>query len=67
MTAGPVALVRNADVMRVAREEEAGSSPVMAALFTRASTLVESLVGGEGLNCVGSAGLEMGVGTGVGV
>ena len=43
MTAGPVALVRKADVMRVAREAEAGASPVMAALFTRASMLVGNL------------------------
>lgn len=43
MTAGPVVLVRNADVMRVESEEEAGSSPVIAALFTRASMLVGNL------------------------
>ena len=43
MTAGPVALVRKADVMRVKSEEEVGSSPVMAALFKRASMLVGNL------------------------
>jgi hypothetical protein len=39
MTAGPVVFVEKAVVMRVESGAEEGSSPVMAALLTRASRL----------------------------
>jgi hypothetical protein len=47
-TAGPVALVWKAAVMRVERGAEAGSSPVIAALLTRASRLVGLTVVSQG-------------------